>query len=82
MSDQQQLTLQIEIAPTDEFNPDPATLEEVSNSVFTSMHNEGHNIRPSYTGERGGALYDVVLQVGVFTGSGTGSSRTRFQSVR
>jgi hypothetical protein len=39
----------------------PAHTGDISRSATNSLRNEGYDIQPAYTGERGGSAYDVLM---------------------
>lgn len=63
MSNLRNITIQLEFVPASPQNVNPADVDEVGRIIFNSLRNKGYDIQPMYTGERGGALYNIAVQI-------------------
>jgi hypothetical protein len=57
------IKVQLEVVPDDQRNFDPAELGQVARKVSEALSSEGYTIDPTYTGEKGGALFEIVQQL-------------------
>ncbi len=57
----QQITLSLEVVPEDPQDADAALVSAVGLDTTEALRNEGYAVEPSYTGQRGGFLVDVVI---------------------
>jgi hypothetical protein len=63
MSRSQDITVQLAFIPANSQFPDPITANELARSTFNELSKRGYIILPVYTGERGGSLYDISMQI-------------------
>jgi hypothetical protein len=57
----QQITLTLEVAPEDPQDADPALVDAVGRDTAEVLRNDGYTVEPTYTGQRGGFLIDVII---------------------
>jgi hypothetical protein len=57
----QQITLSLEVVPEDPQDADMALVSAVGLDMTEALRNDGYTVEPSYTGQRGGFLVDVVI---------------------
>src|SRR5437588_10068326 len=63
----QQITLTLEITPTDAQYPDFALIGVVGRDLSDQIRHQGHKVQPVYTEQRGGNfLVDIILWIGPF----------------
>lgn len=60
----QPFSIFLEIVPEDEQDPDPTVINEVSRNVVDDLRQDGYEVEPLYTGQKGGLelLFQVVTQ--------------------
>jgi hypothetical protein len=59
----QVITIQLEIVPEDEQQPDIADVEEVGRECVDYLRSNGYIVEPTYTGTKGNPIFDIVVQV-------------------
>ena len=57
----QQMTLSLEVVPEDPQDADVALVSAVGLDTTEALSNNGYAVEPTYTGQRGGFLVDVVI---------------------
>lgn len=57
----QQITLSLEVVPEDPQDADMALVSAVGLDMTEALRNDGYTVEPTYTGQRGGFLVDVVI---------------------
>ncbi len=65
--DSRDLKLHLEVVPEDAHNTDPAGIGELSRDITQHLRSRGYSIEPVYTKERGGSLFEILLQLGQTT---------------
>lgn len=57
------ITVQLEFLDADVHRPDPARVGEVGRTVVGTLRQNGYAVQPTYTGERGGTVYEMVFHL-------------------
>ena len=61
MHDQSDLILHLNITAENEYDADPALINEVAFNLVTSLDDGGYLVQPVPGGEKGGMLFDVLM---------------------
>jgi hypothetical protein len=61
IENQQQITLSLEVVPEDSQDADVALVSTVGLYTTEALRNDGYVVEPTYTGQRGGFLVDVII---------------------
>lgn len=58
----QHMTIRLEVLPEDEHQADIAEIDEIGRNVVDDLRRNGYTVRPTYTGEMGGPVFDIIIQ--------------------
>lgn len=64
--DSQSMTIQFEVMPEDAQQTDIADVDEVGRSLVGELRSNRFAVTPTYTGKRGGSVFDILVQVPQF----------------
>lgn len=62
----QNMTVQLEVVPEDTQQADIADVDEVGRSLVDELRSNRFTVTPTYTGKRGGPVFDILVQVPQF----------------
>lgn len=61
--ERQHAVMQLAILPEDADTPDSAAISALGQHVAAALREGGYTVQPTYTGERGGSLFEIVSQI-------------------